>query len=130
MEMRSSESSFQSARTSQAVHNVPVKQTPRGQQYPQKACYRCGSEQHRAGDCRFIKEACHKCGKIGHIKKVCRSKVSVGTGDGARPKGKPAAVQGAHYVSQSEENMEDMDTDGVVFTLYKLDKVDVPPEKL
>lgn len=58
-------------RMPQTVHKMAVRQSSDMQL--RKNCYRCGSEQHRAGDCRFANESCHKCGKTGHIQKVCRS---------------------------------------------------------
>lgn len=75
---------------SQAVHKMSTKQAPNKQQHQHKACYRCGSEQHRAGDCRFIKETCHRCGKTGHIQKVCRSKCSAST----------SKISGVEYMRQ------------------------------
>lgn len=81
----------------QAVHKMSTKQTFSKHQY--KACYRCGGAQHRAGDCRFIKETCHKCGKVGHIQKVCRSKGSASiskTIGGGVQTGKHGKTQGAN----------------------------------
>uniref|UniRef100_A0A674NWD2 CCHC-type domain-containing protein n=1 Tax=Takifugu rubripes TaxID=31033 RepID=A0A674NWD2_TAKRU len=87
-------------RAPQAVHKVYSKQTPYTQQNQRKVCYRCGSDQHMAGDCRFIKETCHKCGKVGHIQKVCRFKGSAknlrAKGGGVQT-GKQGRAQGANY---------------------------------
>ena len=69
-DLQSLESTHSHMRAPQAVHKMSTKQFPTKQQHQNNACYRCGGEQHRAGDCRFIKETCHKCGKMGHIQKV------------------------------------------------------------
>lgn len=115
----------------QAVHKLSSKQTPGKQQHQHKACYRCGGEQHRAGDCRFIKETCHKCGKVGHIQKVCRFRGSANhfkaRGDGVQT-GKQKKTQGTNYVSQGEEERDGIDSDEVMFTLYKIDELDIPAE--
>lgn len=37
-------------------------------------CNRCGGDNHRSQDCRFLRSTCNSCGKIGHIAKVCMSK--------------------------------------------------------
>ena len=37
-------------------------------------CYRCGNN-HLATSCRFQQAECRNCGKVGHIAKVCRSKI-------------------------------------------------------
>lgn len=116
----------------QAVHKMSTKQTPSRQQRQQKACYRCGGVQHRAGDYRFIKETCHKCGKVGHIQKVCRSKGSASDSKprgGGEQTGKQGRTQGANYVSQREDDKDETDTDEVMFTLYKIDELDVPAEE-
>lgn len=115
----------------QAVHKMSTKQTPSKQQHQRKACYRCGGEQHRAGDCRFIKETCHKCGKVGHIQKVCRFKGSANNSKargGGVQTGKQGRTQGANYVSQGEEEKDGIDSDEVMFTLYKIDECDIPTE--
>ncbi len=117
------------ARAPQAAHKISAKQGPSKQQHQHKACYRCGSEQHRAGDCRFVKESCHKCGRAGHIQKVCRSKGSASASKargGAQQTNKPVKTQGANYVSHGEG---DTDMDEVMFTLYKVDAIDVPAEE-
>ena len=57
-------------------------------------CHRCGGP-HLATVCRFIQEKCRACGKIGHIAKVCWSKLTTkGTSTAPRsnrPHSKPAA---------------------------------------
>ena len=63
-------------RAPHSVLKMSTQQIPSGRQHQHTACCRCGGEQHRAGDCRFIKQTCHRCGKVGHIQKVCRSKGS------------------------------------------------------
>ena len=111
-------------RARQAVLKMSTKQIPSRQQHQHMACYRCGGEQHRAGDCRFIKETCHKCGKVGHIQKVCRSKGSASnskTRGGGVQTGKQGRTQGANYVRQGEDDKDGMDTVEVMFTLYKID---------
>ncbi len=119
-------------RAPQAVHKMSAKQTPSKQQHQRKVCYRCGGEQHRAGDCRFIKETCHKCGKVGHIQKVCRFKGpasnSKSRGGGVQS-GKQGRTEGANYVRQGQGEKDGVDTDEVMFTLYKIDELDVPVEE-
>ncbi|XP_062297408.1 uncharacterized protein K02A2.6-like [Scomber scombrus] len=119
-------------RAPQTVHKMSAKQTPSRQQHQHKVCYRCGGEQHRAGDCRFIKETCHKCGKVGHIQKVCRFKGpasnSKARGGGVHS-GKQGRTQGANYVRQGKDEKDGVDTDEVMFTLYKIDELDVPAEE-
>ncbi|XP_053691590.1 uncharacterized protein K02A2.6-like [Sabethes cyaneus] len=39
-----------------------------------KACYRCGSAEHLANKCPYIKSACDFCKMTGHIQKVCLKK--------------------------------------------------------
>ena len=41
---------------------------------PPNSCYRCG-QNHLASECRFRRSECRFCKKIGHIEKVCRSKL-------------------------------------------------------
>lgn len=43
-------------RMPQTVHKMAVRQSSDMQL--RKNCYRCGSEQHRAGDCRFANQSC------------------------------------------------------------------------
>ena len=38
-------------------------------------CHRCGGP-HKASECTFQTAKCHKCGKVGHISKVCHSRVN------------------------------------------------------
>ena len=38
------------------------------------ACYRCGSNDHRADVCRHKETQCNSCHKKGHLQSVCRSK--------------------------------------------------------
>ena len=68
----------------------------------QNSCYRCGRK-HPASDCRFRQSECRFCKKIGHIEKVCRSKL------------KQERVRGntrkTHYLSvEDTENGDDPDT--------------------
>lgn len=100
-------------RMPQTVHKMAVRQSSDMQL--RKNCDRCGSEQHRAGDCRFANESCHKCGKTGHIQKVCRSTgPPKGKGGGVKRTNKP---QGANYVSQGVEEIDEPDTEEVIHTL-------------
>ena len=39
------------------------------------ACYRCGGDSHATHNCRFKDQTCYHCEKVGHIAKVCRSKL-------------------------------------------------------
>ncbi|KAK0149179.1 hypothetical protein N1851_010298 [Merluccius polli] len=105
-------------RAPHSVLKMSTKQIPSRHQHQHTACYRCGGEQHRAGDCRFIKETCHKCGKVGHIQNR-----------GWSTNSKQGRAQGANYVRQGEEDKDGMDTDEVMFTLYKIDELDVPAEE-
>ena len=128
-DLQSLESTHSHMRAPQAVHKMSTKQFSTKQLHQYNACYRFGGEQHRAGDCRFIKETCHKCGKMGHIQKVCRSGGSVSASQargGGVPTGKYVKTQGTHYVSQGEG---DIDEDEVMFTLYKLEQLDIPAEE-
>lgn len=75
-------------------------------------------KQHRAGDCRFANESCHKCGKTGHIQKVCRSTgPPKGKGGGVKRTNKFVKPQGANYVSQGVEEIDQPDTEEVIHTL-------------
>ena len=38
-------------------------------------------------------------------------------------------TQGANYVSQGEGEKDDIDTDEVMFTLYKVEEIDIPAEE-
>lgn len=76
-----------------------------------------------------MNETCLKCGKTGHIQKVCRSKgpASAAKGKwGRAQKFKKPNPQGANYVSQGDD---ETDTDKVMFTLYKLDVLDILAEE-
>ncbi|KAK3798940.1 hypothetical protein RRG08_035567 [Elysia crispata] len=43
-------------------------------QHKQFNCYRCGSSQHGANTCKYIKSICHYCHKPGHLESVCFKK--------------------------------------------------------
>ena len=43
-------------------------------QHKQFNCYRCGSSQHGAHTCKYIKSICHYCHKPGHLESVCFKK--------------------------------------------------------
>lgn len=64
-DLQSLESVTQHVRNPQAVHKMLARQS--SSKHHRKTCYRCGSEQHGAGDCSFVNETCHRCGKTGHI---------------------------------------------------------------
>lgn len=96
-----------------------------------RSCYRCGSLQHLANECKFASEKCHKCGKQGHIRRVCRSKSSqeeiksqvVRRQKMVMPKGD----QRTHYVTRDENNASDEEE---VFTIHNLEEIEikkVPP---
>nr|XP_049461208.1 uncharacterized protein LOC125906445 [Anopheles coluzzii] len=40
------------------------------------SCYRCGDGDHLADKCRHLKTICNHCNKMGHLAKVCRTKVN------------------------------------------------------
>ena len=35
-----------------------------------RSCYRCGSKDHTAPDCKFKQAKCHGCGKMGHLQSL------------------------------------------------------------
>lgn len=37
-------------------------------------CFRCGSDQHYADNCKYINSICRKCNRKGHLEKVCMGK--------------------------------------------------------
>ena len=39
------------------------------------SCYRHGNTSHMAAQCPYKEVKCHACGKMGHLKKVCRTKL-------------------------------------------------------
>ena len=45
-------------------------------QHKQFNCYRCGSSQHGANTCKYIKSICHYCHKPGHLESVCFKKTT------------------------------------------------------
>lgn len=47
---------------------------------PPMTCYRCGSPDHKANDCRFKDAACHYCSNKGHLESVCRKKLAATKG--------------------------------------------------
>ncbi|KAG8191042.1 hypothetical protein JTE90_029485 [Oedothorax gibbosus] len=58
-------------------NKAKVKRKPPPSTTPARAgvrCNRCGADNHRSQDCRFLRSTCNSCGKIGHIAKVCMSK--------------------------------------------------------
>ncbi len=87
-----------------------------------RACYRCGSLQHLANECRFASEKCHNCGKQGHIMKVCRSKTSFGEfnfqGGGRRKR----EGQRMHFVSRDEKSASEEEG---FFTVYSLQEPEI-----
>ena len=51
-----------------------VSATERRCQTKTKEFYRCGSQEHLANRCKFIKSTCHYCRKEGHLQKMCQKK--------------------------------------------------------
>ncbi len=100
------------------VYKTSVKQDD-GQS---RACYRCGSLQHLANECKFASEKCHNCGKQGHIMKVCRSKTSFGEfnfqGGGRRKR----EGQRMHFVSRDEKSASEEEG---FFTVYSLQEPEI-----
>ena len=52
------------------------------------ACYRCGSEKHRAEMCPHWQSTCRICGKVGHISTACKSAGKGKQRDDPKGKGK------------------------------------------
>ncbi len=90
-----------------------------------RACYRCGSLQHLANECRFASEKCHKCGKQGHIMKVCKSKISFGEsnfqGGGRQKRG----GQRMHFVSRDKKKSASASDEEGIFTVYSLQEAEI-----
>ena len=63
-----------------STHHIKrVHQTPRPSHKPTRPtsspCYRCGADNHTSDTCKFKIAECRYCKKIGHIAKVCKSKL-------------------------------------------------------
>ncbi|XP_061564077.1 uncharacterized protein K02A2.6-like [Cololabis saira] len=117
----------------QAVHKMAVQQSQHAVSVQRRACYRCGSEQHRANECRFAQETCHGCGKRGHIQKVCRSRSATAVaekfkGGGARKTERQGRTQAAHHVTLEEEKEEENDEE-VFFTMYNMEETELTKEE-
>lgn len=41
-----------------------------------KKCYRCASQDHLANNCQYKNVSCHVCRQVGHLAKVCKSRVN------------------------------------------------------
>ncbi|XDV26337.1 hypothetical protein PO909_030083 [Leuciscus waleckii] len=107
---------------SMRVHKMAVKQ----EESQSRACYRCGSLQHLANECRFVSEKCHKCGKQGHIMKVCKSKSSTRDTNlqgGERRKRVVTREQRSYYVGREEKSASDEEG---IFTVHSLKETEIP----
>ncbi|KFD60021.1 hypothetical protein M514_07753 [Trichuris suis] len=78
-----------------------VQRTVREQAIPagprKTSCYRCG-EQHSPASCRFKSATCNFCKRVGHIERVCRSKVNSSTAKQKQAAKRPTS---ANLVGQS-----------------------------
>ena len=73
-------------------------------------CYRCGGNNHRAEQCKFINAVCHNCGKKGHLKAVCK---------GPKQKGKVAMVKPSKsHDSSAVHRVEMQDSGGETYQNY------------
>ena len=73
-------------------------------------CYRCGGNNHRAEQCKFINAVCHNCGKKGHLKAVCK---------GPKQKGKVAMVKPSKsHDSSAVHRVETQDSGGETYQLF------------
>ena len=82
-------------------HSAPSrgKARPSSQQRGRE-CYRCGSRDHLAANCRFAKFVCHNCNKKGHLARVCHS-----TKTQSRSRKPPGPeVARAHQLGVAEED--------------------------
>ena len=120
----------------QLVNKLALQRSQRPVSDQRRACYRCGSEQHIASECRFIQETCRACGKKGHIQKVCRSRsTTVGAekvkGGGVRKTERQGRTQAAHHatVEEDQEEKEEPHEEEVFFTMYKMDETEIIKEE-
>ncbi|XP_056089857.1 uncharacterized protein LOC130069774 [Rhinichthys klamathensis goyatoka] len=108
---------------SMRVHKTSVKQD----ESQSRACYRCGSLQHLANECRFVSEKCHQCGKQGHIMKVCKSKSSSRDtnfqGGERRKRVVTRGGQRSYYVGRDEKSASDEEG---IFTVHSLKETEIP----
>ena len=66
-------------------------------------CYRCGSTQHKAGDCKLSRDIdCNNCGKKGHLARVCMGKKQE-----EKKKGKARQVKEEDHAGTDTESSED-----------------------
>ncbi|XP_039524968.1 uncharacterized protein K02A2.6-like [Pimephales promelas] len=108
---------------SMRVHKTSVKQ----EESQGRACYRCGSLQHLANECRFVSEKCHQCGKQGHIMKVCKSKSSSRDtnfqGGERRKRAVTRGGQRSYYVGREEKSASDEEG---IFTVHSFKETEIP----
>ena len=69
------------------------------------ACHRCGGDSHTTHNCRFEDQTCYHCGKVGHIAKVCCSKLQGKPKQ--TPKTPPQNAQ-VHTVEYETDEYEDL----------------------
>ena len=72
MEIASRDSKELIGRSSVHVNYVSKKEKHMNRKPTSITCYRCGGNNHRAEQCKFINAVCHNCGKKGHLKAVCK----------------------------------------------------------
>ena len=84
MEIASRDSKELIGRSNVSVNYVAKKERHANRKPTSVTCYRCGGNNHRAEQCKFINAVCHNCGKKGHLKAVCKC---------PRQKGKAAMVK-------------------------------------
>ena len=75
-------------------------------------CHRCGGNNHRAEQCKFINAVCYNCGEKGHLKTVCKC---------PKQKGKAAMVKPRQSNDSSiVHRVETQDSGGETYQLFTL----------